>query len=193
MSSCELVIFDVDGTLADSGLWFIRTFSGLAERHGFRMVRADDIDMLRGKPNRGIIRYLRLWQMPAMARDQRKACAEAAASTALFDGIPKMLRCLKATGMQIAVVSSNGEDTFRRLLGESAALIDHSAGRVTLSAMLQSFAAGAASSSFERTKYWQLGAQGRDVEAAHRAGIASAPVTSGYATERVLRECQPDS
>ena len=192
MSVCER-IFDFDGTLTGSGLWFIRTLSGLADRHGFRMVSADDIDMLRSKPNRGIIRYLgiRLWQMPAIARDLRKESADTAASTALFDAIPKMLRCLKATDMQIAVVSSNDEDTFRRRLGESAALIDHSAGGVTLSAMLQSFAARAGSSSFERTKSWQLGAQGRDVEAAHRAGIASAPVTSGYATERVLRECQP--
>ena len=194
MSVCER-IFDFDGTLTGSGLWFIRTLSGLADRHGFRMVSADDIDMLRSKPNRGIIRYLgiRLWQMPAIARDLRKESAEAAASTALFDAIPKMLRCLKATDMQIAIVSSNDEDTFRRLLGESAALIDHSACGVTLFGNVAKFRGFCGKLKLRANEVLAVGDEGRDVEAAHRAVIASAAVTRGDATERVLRECQPRS
>ncbi|MGZ5882650.1 MAG: HAD hydrolase-like protein, partial [Xanthobacteraceae bacterium] len=54
----KLVIFDFDGTLADSASWFLGILNDLARRHGFRSVTEAEIEMLRGRGNREIIRYL---------------------------------------------------------------------------------------------------------------------------------------
>ena len=61
----RLVIFDFDGTLADSASWFVKALNDLAPRHGFRPVTEAEIEMLRGRGNREIIRYLRLRQVEA--------------------------------------------------------------------------------------------------------------------------------
>ena len=42
-----LVIFDLDGTLADSYPWFLRHVNGVADRFGFRRIAADDVEALR--------------------------------------------------------------------------------------------------------------------------------------------------
>jgi phosphoglycolate phosphatase len=38
MARYKLVVFDFDGTLADSGPWFMRVLNQVAERHRFRKV-----------------------------------------------------------------------------------------------------------------------------------------------------------
>ena len=42
-----LVIFDLDGTLADSYPWFLRHVNGVADRFGFRRIAAEDVEALR--------------------------------------------------------------------------------------------------------------------------------------------------
>src|SRR5258706_9987908 len=54
----RLAILDFDGTLADSGGWFLRISDDLGRRFGFRSVSADDVEMLRGCTTCEIIRFL---------------------------------------------------------------------------------------------------------------------------------------
>ncbi len=44
----RLVIFDLDGTLADSFPWFVRNVNGVADKFGFRRIASQDIAALRG-------------------------------------------------------------------------------------------------------------------------------------------------
>jgi phosphoglycolate phosphatase len=193
MTAYKLIIFDFDGTLADSGPWFMRTLNVVADRHGFRRVSDDEIEMLRGKSNREIIRYLgvRFWRLPAIARDMRKRSADAARDIRLFDGIPELLQSLKAGGVQIAIVSSNGEDTVRRVLGNTASLVDHYACGAALFGKAAKFRRLVRKLQLQESEVLAVGDEGRDVEAAHQAGFASAAVTWGYATKDALQRCSP--
>ncbi|MFD2648814.1 HAD hydrolase-like protein [Devosia albogilva] len=193
MTSYKMVICDFDGTLADSAPWFMQTLNQLADRHGFRKVSDQEIEMLRGKSNREIIRYLgvRFWQMPAIAREMRKRSAEAANSIRLFDGVPELLNSLKANGLRTAIVSSNGEDTVRRVLGNTASLVDHYACGASLFGKAAKFRSVGRQLRLKPGAILAVGDEGRDVEAAHQAGFASAAVTWGYATEDALRQCSP--
>ena len=107
----RLVIFDFDGTLADSASWFVKALNDLAPRHGFRPVTEAEIEMLRGRGNREIIRYLRLarWRLPFIAADLRRRAAADAASISLFDGVERLLATLHRNGVTCAIVSSNSE------------------------------------------------------------------------------------
>ena len=193
MTSYKMVICDFDGTLADSAPWFMQTLNQLADRHGFRKVSDQEIEMLRGKSNREIIRYLgvRFWQMPAIAREMRKRSAEAANSIRLFDGVPELLNSLKANGLRTAIVSSNGEDTVRRVLGKTASLVDHYACGASVFGKASKFRSVGRQLRLKPGEILAVGDEGRDVEAAHQAGFASAAVTWGYATEDALRRCSP--
>lgn len=193
MTSYKMVIWDFDGTLADSVSWFMPTLNQVADRHGFRTVSDQEIERLRGKSNREIIGYLgvRFWQMPAIAREMRKRSAEAADSIRLFDGVPELLHSLKANRLQTAIVSSNGEDTVRRVLGNTASLVDHYACGASLFGKSAKFQSVGRQLRLKPGEILAVGDDVRDVEAAHQAGFASAAVTWGYATEDALRRCSP--
>lgn len=45
----RLVIFDFDGTLADSGDWFLSVADHLADRFKFRKVAPEEVASLRGR------------------------------------------------------------------------------------------------------------------------------------------------
>lgn len=193
MKAYKLIIFDFDGTLADSAPWFIRTLNDIAKAHGFRSVNEHEIDMLRGKPNREIIRYLGIpfWQIPAIARELRKRSLEAAGSIKLFNGVHGLLHEFKSSGLQLAVVSSNGEATVRRVLGASAELVDHYECGASLFGKAARYRKLQRKLKLQPSQVLAVGDEGRDVEAAHRAGFASAAVTWGYATVDALRRCAP--
>lgn len=193
MTDYRMVLFDFDGTLADSAPWFMRTLNEVAKDHGFRQVSDDELEMLRGKPNREIIRYLgvRFWQMPGIARDMRRRSAEAADGIPLFDGIPELLGALKRSGIRVALVSSNGEETCRRVLGPVAREINHFSCGVSIFGKAARFRSLLKICGMTARETLSVGDEGRDVEAARKVGMASAAVTWGYATEDALRACNP--
>ena len=84
-----LVIFDLDGTLADSFPWFLRTINDVADRFGFRRVANEDVEALRHASTREILSRLEVpvWKLPAIARHARRLKGEAAAEISLFAGV----------------------------------------------------------------------------------------------------------
>ena len=50
----QLVIFDFDGTLSDSGNWFLSIVDDLASRFRFRPVHPDEVEGLRKRTTREV-------------------------------------------------------------------------------------------------------------------------------------------
>ncbi len=189
----SLVVFDFDGTLADSAPWFLAELGGLADRHGFRRLGAAQIEHLRGRPSREIIKAfgVRWWRMPAIARDVRRRSAEAAHAIPLFPGVTELLTDLAAAGATLAVVSSNGEANVRAVMGASAGLIDHFDCGVSLFGKARVLAALRKRLGLSHDAVLCVGDEVRDVEAARKAGLAAAAVTWGYANEAALNAAGP--
>ena len=61
----RLVIFDFDGTLADSFPWFIVIIDKLADEHGFRRIEGDEVERLRSYDARSLVGDLgvALWKI----------------------------------------------------------------------------------------------------------------------------------
>lgn len=189
----ELVIFDFDGTLADTADWTISIFNDMAKKHRFKSVSTDEIEMLRGKDNREIIAYLGVqkWRLPFMANDMRRRVAAAAEKVRLFKGVPELLRALEAAGIAIGMVSSNSEANIRRALGPDADRITYYGSGVSLFGKAAKLRKLARQSGVAPAHVICVGDETRDIEAAKAAGLQSAAVTWGYMKEDVLRKWEP--
>jgi phosphoglycolate phosphatase len=189
-----LVIFDLDGTLADSLPWFLRNVNGVADKFSFRRVAEEDVEVLRGLGSREILAHLEvpLWKLPRIARHMRRLKAEHLASIALFQGVDTMLRALADGGVRMALVSSDNEANARRQLGEAAALFSYFDCGASLFGKAAKFRRILKRSGVGAAQAIAIGDEVRDIEAARVAGIACGAATWGYATPDALRALGPD-
>jgi phosphoglycolate phosphatase len=190
----SLAIFDLDGTLADSFPWFLRTINDVADRFGFRRVAEEDVEELRHASTREILSRLEvpLWKLPAIARHARRLKAEAAAEISLFAGVEAMLETLSRSGVQLALVTSDSEANAREKLGEAAALFAHFDCAASLFGKPAKFRRVIRRAGVEPGKVIAIGDEVRDIEAARAVGIACGAVCWGYAAPAALRAHAPD-
>ena len=192
----RLIIFDFDGTLADSAAWFAGTLNGVARRYGFREIDVAEMAQLRSQPNREIMRRLGLrpWKLPFIAAHMRKLAAEAAPSISLFPGVADMLRRLAGRGVKLAIVSSNSEATVRKVLGpDLAALVTHYGCGASIFGKAAKFREIIRKSSIAEADVLSVGDEVRDIEAARKVRLATGAVTWGYATAEILRAQRPSA
>ena len=190
----DLLVFDFDGTLANSAGWFRSILPDIAKRFGFRCPDTDELEVLRHKPPREVMRILKIpgWKLVFIAVHVRKLAAKAEAFP-LFDGVPELLQQIAANGIRIAVVSSNAEVNVRRALGPE------------LSAKVSAWSCGAGM--FGKAKHFRavlrelnvpperalsVGDEIRDIEAARVVGLRAAAVAWGFGMKPSLEAAKPD-
>jgi phosphoglycolate phosphatase len=189
----SLIIFDLDGTLSDSFPWFLRVVNGVADRYAFRRIEPDEVEALRGKSSRELIRHLRVpaWKLPRIAAEMRRLKAQSLGDIPLFQGVPDMLEALAARGKTLALVTSDSAENARRALGASAQLIAHYDCGVSLFGKAKKFTRVLKAANVAAVDALCIGDEVRDAEAAAKAGIDFAAVAWGYATVEALEAMGP--
>lgn len=190
----SLVIFDFDGTLADSMPWFQTVCNNVADEFGFRRIATDEIDSLRRTDARHILKNLGIpmWQVPLIAHRVRGMMASNLAAIPLFEGVDAMLHALDRAGVTLVVVSSNSHDNVQRMLGPTLTdLIDHFACGAGIFGKAAKFRKLLKQLGLKPTQALAIGDELRDLEAANRVKIPFGAVAWGYTHVDALRAATP--
>ena len=186
----DLIVFDFDGTLADSFPWFLDTINDAAARFGFRAMPESRIDEFRGMGARALMAELgvRWWQIPRVTAYMRASMRTRIAQVRLFPGVGDMLARLRGGGVKLALLTSNDRDNVEALLGP--ALVAHfdviAAGAPIFGkARRMRRVMRACGASASRTL--AIGDETRDADMADALGVAFAGVGWGYATAAALQ------
>ncbi|MBN9120033.1 MAG: HAD-IA family hydrolase [Planctomycetes bacterium] len=190
----NLVVWDFDGTLADSLPAAVGIFNRLAPEMGFKPL--EDLAAARGMSTRQLLRQqgISLWRLPRLVRKYHAAAAEEADKLKLATGLPAALSAIAESGVRLGVLSSNREDNIRRCLRANGAE-GHFAFVIGYPRL---FGKGKAlkrilrAECLTRADVLYVGDELRDVEAAKKAGVKVAAVTWGFHTAELLRTAKPD-
>jgi phosphoglycolate phosphatase len=190
----SLVIFDLDGTLADSFPWFRRHVNAVADRFAFRRIADEDVESLRHASSREILARLEVpsWKLPAIARHMRRLKGQHIQDIPLFHGADTMLRALANAGYRLALVSSDSEANARRQLGELAALFSHFDCGASMFGKAAKFRRVVRRAGLKSAQVISIGDEVRDIEAARAASIACGAVRWGFASTEALCAHAPD-
>lgn len=190
----RLIIFDFDGTVADSAPWFVGVLNSLADRHRFRRVEAAEIESLRALGNREIMKRLGVsrWRLPFIAADMKARMARDIGAIRLFDGVAEMLESVDTAGLRLAIVSSNDEANVRAVLGpDLAARIDDFECGAGLFGKPAHFRRVIRRAGVSPAETLCIGDEPRDGEAAAKVGAGFGAVAWGYATPGSLARLSP--
>lgn len=190
----KLVIFDFDGTLADSFPWFLQVVNTVADAYRFKRIEEGEVETLRGYDARRLLKHLGIpwWKMPLIAKHMHKLSATASDNIALFEGADRLLRQLSQRGITLAIVTSNSYATVQRTLGpETAALITYYECSVSLFGKRRRFRKILKASGVPSSETLAIGDEVRDLDAAAKARIPFGAAAWGFTHIEVLKAQAP--
>lgn len=186
------VIFDFDGTIADSYPVIIDVFRQLTKR---APLPPAEVQRLRQLPLHDLSRELRLpkWQIPFLLWRGRRLMRSRVAEVKIFPGIEDVIKRFHSDGHQLFVVSSNSRQAIELFLKHHK--LDNYFvqiyGSIGLFSKAKSLAKVVESNHIDKEKCYYIGDEVRDIEAALKVGIKQVAVTWGYNDVSLLKAYYP--
>lgn len=188
----KVIIFDFDGTIADS-FWVMLQI--LHELIGRPFVK-EDVSRLRGMRSRQILRVLKIpmWRAVFLAARARQLMSQHLEEITLIPGIDEALRTLAKTHT-LYILSANSVVNARHFL-ERNHIADVFTG---MYGDVQPWLKGRALRNIARARKlvpsetWYVGDGYLDIKAAHHAHMKAMAVAWGYSNIHVLESCHPEA
>lgn len=187
----QLVIFDFDGTLANSFPFFASVFGELAEQYRFKKIEGHEIEALRHATPRQIMQHVGMssWKLPLVSRGFIRRMQQQAHQIELFDHIGDSLKFLASSGVQLAIVSSNSRANVAAILGpELFALFGQVYCGMSIFGKATHLKKMLKKTGITPQRAIYIGDQETDAEAAAQANIAFGAVSWGYGSLQALRQ-----
>ena len=190
----KLIIFDFDGTLADTFLWFLNSLDVVADTFDLIKIDRSRIAELRQLNAASFLKHLNipLYKLPAISAFMRSRMKQQIEEITLFAGVEKMLKELKARGQQIAIVSTNSHENIEQVMGgELVNMTDHFVGGVSLFGKEIKLKKVLKQSGINREDAIYIGDELRDVQASQKIGLPCGAAAWGYNAAAALKALSP--
>ena len=189
----EFVLWDFDGTLADSLGHALRVYNQLADRHGFKPV--EDPEQVRGMTAQQFLNKhgIPAWKMPMLFRVFLAEIRDNLDQIPAYQGIIDSVTELAAAGVRQAIVSSNDETNIRTWLAHHniAEHFESVVGYTRLFGKEKPIRRQVKAVDVAPQRVIYVGDEVRDIEAGRRAGVEVAAVTWGLNSGSLLQSCGP--
>lgn len=192
----KLVIFDFDGTLADSYPWFLSIFADLAKRYRLPAVDPSDLEKLRSLEVHQILKEYRIpfWKMLLIGNHLKKLMNAQIEQINLVNGMQAVIDTLSQQDIQLAIVTSNAEKNVRQVLGpQNMARFHYMESGVSMFGKKKVFEKILKKSKIVSQEALSIGDEVRDLKSARDARIPFGAVTWGYTARGALQKHAPEA
>lgn len=188
------IIFDFDGTLADSFSVGLDVYNQLAAKRKIRIIDANDWEKVRRMSFKQALKFAgaRPYIFPGLIKEGKNLFKARAHEIRLFKGLDKVIHKLYKDGHSLYILSSNSEDTIHHVL-EAAGV--HESIEILKSPPFFGKASAiknlVKSKKLDQSSTWMVGDELRDGIAANKAGVNFLGVAWGLQPEEILLKAMP--
>ena len=193
--SNNILIFDFDGTIADTLHHLVDIGNRLSDEFNFRRIELHEIDNLKDKTAMEITHHLQVpfLKIPAIVARARKELNQNIHSIDIVEGLEKVLADLKTLGHQIGILTTNSANNVHQFLDNHRLdVFDFINTTSQIWGKAASLTKLIQKNNFRADQVVYIGDEIRDIEAAKKAGVRVAAVTWGYNSREVLKAYRPD-
>jgi phosphoglycolate phosphatase-like HAD superfamily hydrolase len=193
----RLIVFDFDGTLADTPRTFITIVNRLADEFGYNPLSDEQALQLQGLSSREIVRQsqVSVFKLPFLLRKVKREFTKEMAAVAPIPGIEKALQDLKDRGYLLGILTSNLKENVTEFLENHQLqnLFEFIYSGVTLFGKHKPIQRLLRLYDLPAEAFVYVGDETRDIEAARKSRVRSIAVTWGFNSLAILSQHHPDA
>lgn len=191
----KVLVFDFDGTIADTESEFIRIFNQLAQKHKFLKITEDNRETFRELAPLKFFQEAKIpiWKLPVLMLEGKRELQKTIEVVNPSKGVKEQLIKLRNNGHTLHILTSNSKENVIKFLEKNEMMVFdliHTGSSVfgkdkhILSLIKKN--------SLNKKDVWYVGDEIRDIEATKKAGVKMIAVTWGYGSKKSLAKYKPD-
>ncbi|AFZ58174.1 HAD-IA family hydrolase [Anabaena cylindrica FACHB-243] len=192
----KVIIFDFDGTIADTVDALVTIANRLALEFGYIQITPDELALLRNLTSREIISYsgISVFKIPFLLKKVKGELKTKIKEFHPIPGIPEALIELKNEGYQLGVITSNSQENVTEFLkyNDLDYLFDFIHSGVTIFGKTTIINNVLRQRQIKTQSVIYVGDETRDIEASKKANIKVIAVTWGFNSAEALAKEHPN-
>lgn len=190
-----ILIFDFDGTLADTFNLILKISNQLAKEFKFHQIHPEDVHILKDRTLEEVIKHLQvpIFKIPLILAKARREFYKEIITIKPFPELGNIIFQLKTFPIQMGILTTNSTRNVHKFLKQNKLEIFdfiHSSSKI--------FGKDVTLKKIAKRKHlplkqiYYIGDETRDIAAAQKAGVKTIAVSWGYNSEKVLLKQKPD-
>lgn len=191
----EILLFDFDGTLADTRSIAHDILNDMSREFGFRELPREQLDQARDMSTREFIRHLGIskWRVPSIAHRGLQLLHERIHLVNPIPGMTETLTTLNTRGVRMAILTSNSQANVEAFLSRHEfPPFEFVRSSSKLFGKGREIRHILSKEKLAPSDILYVGDETRDIEAAKETGLRMAAVTWGYNSLEALRALEPE-
>ncbi len=189
------IIFDFDGTIADTFSFYLDLLNKLADKFNFQKIDPEKIDYYRNMSSHDIIKKLEIprFRLPFVIFEAKKLLRKGIEQIHPINGIKETLIKLKTRDILLGIITSNSVRNVNAFLHcNNLPQFEFVISSMRIWEKSRTLKKLIINNKLDQKNVFYIGDETRDIEAAHEAGIKSIAITWGYNSEAILKSLSPD-
>jgi phosphoglycolate phosphatase len=191
-----VIIFDFDGTIADTVDALVSIANRLAIDFGYIQITPDELELMRNFNSREIIKYsgISVFKIPFLVKKVKGELKDKIKDLKPIPGIKEVLIELKNQGQRLGIITSNSQDNVTEFLQVNNLdnLFEFIHSGVTIFGKTTIINNVLRQKQLKTQQVIYVGDETRDIEASRKANIKVIGVTWGFNSQEVLAKQHPD-
>ena len=191
----KAVLFDFDGTLADTGHIMFKAYEKLGDKYELPAVNHDEIDQIRALSIRDRFKKagVPIFKLPAILRETKQIYSDHISSAKPFPGTAGLLESFKDKGHLLSIISSNTDKNIRSFLAaHELNYFEHIRTTSSLFGKHRAISGFLRDLGIKPEEAIYIGDELRDIVACKKVPIRVIAVTCGYDHITLLKDANPN-
>ncbi|BAZ17236.1 phosphoglycolate phosphatase [Calothrix sp. NIES-4071] len=192
----KVVIFDFDGTIADTVDALVNLANRLAADFGYIQITPEELSILRNLSSREIIKYsgISIFRIPFLVKKVKSELKNKIHELKPIPGIQEALIELKNRGHRLGIITSNSQDNVAEFLriNNLDNLFEFVYSGVTIFGKTTIINNVLRQKQIKSQEVIYVGDETRDIDASKKANIKVVAVTWGFNSQEALVKQKPD-
>lgn len=187
----KVIIFDFDGTIADTLPYIIRIINDHAHEFGYNPFSSTDTQRLRGMGPKELIKELKVpfYKLPFFVNKIKKLLNKDMPDVKVFDGMSEILHELKKRRYALGILSSNSKENIEKFCENNNLLVfDFIHSEKNIFGKDKSLNNLIKKNNFKKEEVVYVGDEVRDIDACRKIDLDIISVAWGFNTADLLRK-----